>query len=78
MRRVWELHVSPWKKFLDPAGIWTQDIVNTSRTLLPLSHFDPWAETVDFFPLSQHNLMIMILLSSTDQASEIVHVILSP
>ena len=26
----------------DLAGIQTQDLLNTSQTLLPLSHLDPW------------------------------------
>ena len=30
------------KKIRDQAGIWTQDLLNTSQTLLPLSHSDPW------------------------------------
>ena len=29
------------KKIQDPAGIQTQDLMNTSQTLLPLSHLDP-------------------------------------
>ena len=30
------------KKIRDPAGIRTQDLLNTSQTLLPLSHLDTW------------------------------------
>ena len=30
------------KKIWDPAGIQTQDLLNTSQMLLPLSHLDPW------------------------------------
>ena len=30
------------KKIRDPAGIQTQDLLNTSQMLLPLSHLDPW------------------------------------
>ena len=30
------------RKFRDPAGIRTQDLLKTSQTLLPLSHSDPW------------------------------------
>ena len=30
------------KKIRDPAGIGTQDLLNTSQTLLPLSHLDHW------------------------------------
>ena len=30
------------EKIQDPAGIRTQDLLNTSQTLLPLSHLDPW------------------------------------
>ena len=26
----------------DPAGIQTQDLLNTNQALLPLSHLDPW------------------------------------
>ena len=26
----------------DPAGIRTQDLLNITQTLLPLSHLDPW------------------------------------
>ena len=38
--REWE--INSWqKKFWDPAGIWTQDFLNTSEMLLPLSHLDP-------------------------------------
>ena len=29
------------EKIQDPAGIRTQDLLNTSQTLLPLSHLDP-------------------------------------
>ena len=29
------------KKFQDPAGIRTQDLLNTSQNLLQLSHLDP-------------------------------------
>ena len=32
----------PWKKIWDPAETPTQDLLNTSQTLLPLSHLDPW------------------------------------
>ena len=38
--REWE--INPWKKIQDPAGIRTQDLLNTSQMLLPLSHLDPW------------------------------------
>ena len=34
--------IHPWNKIRDPAGIRTQDLLNTSHTLLPLSHFGPW------------------------------------
>ena len=30
------------EKIRDPAGIQTQDLLNTSPTLLSLSHSDPW------------------------------------
>ena len=30
------------EKIQDPAGIRTQDLLNTSQMLLPLSHSDPW------------------------------------
>ena len=30
------------KKIRDPAGIRTQDLLNTSQMFLPLSHLDPW------------------------------------
>ena len=29
-------------KIRDPAGIRTEDLLNTSQILLPLSHLDPW------------------------------------
>ena len=29
-------------KMWDPAGIRTQDLLNITQTLLPLSHLDPW------------------------------------
>ena len=29
-------------KIWDPAGIRTQDLLNTSQTPLPFSHLDPW------------------------------------
>ena len=32
------------EEFQDPAGIQNQDLLNTSQTLLSLSHLDPWAE----------------------------------
>ena len=32
------------EKIRDLAGIRTQDLLNTSQTLLPLSHLDSWAE----------------------------------
>ena len=38
--REWE--INPRKKIQDPAGIRTQDLLNTNQTLLPLSHLDPW------------------------------------
>ena len=34
------------EKFWDPAGIRTQDLLNTSQMLLPLSHLDPWQRRV--------------------------------
>ena len=37
-----EWEINPRKKIRDPAGIRTQDLLNTSQTLLPLSHLDPW------------------------------------
>ena len=37
-----EREINPWKKIQDPAGIRTQDLLNTRQTLLPLSHSDPW------------------------------------
>ena len=30
------------EKIRDPAGIRTQDLLNTSQMPLPLSHLDPW------------------------------------
>ena len=37
-----EREKDPQKKIWGPAGIQTQDLLNTSQTLLPLSHLDPW------------------------------------
>ena len=39
--RVKEIHR---KKFWDPAGIWTLDLLSTNQMHLPLRHLDPWAE----------------------------------
>ena len=39
--REWEINPGQ-KKIQDPAGIRTQDLLNTSQMLLPLSHFHPW------------------------------------
>ena len=36
----WEIN-SP-KKIRDPARLRTQDLLNTSQTVLPLSQLDPW------------------------------------
>ena len=33
-----EREINPCEKFQDPAGIQTQDLLNTSQMLLPLSH----------------------------------------
>ena len=38
-------------KIRDPAGIQTQDLMNTSQTLLPLSHSDPCLEASAEFQL---------------------------
>ena len=35
------------EKIQDPAEIRTQDLLNTSQTLLPLSHLDPWQRGVE-------------------------------
>ena len=40
-----EREINPCEKFRDPAGIRTQDLLNTSQTLLPLSHLDPWEKS---------------------------------
>ena len=37
-----EREINPHKKIRDPAGIRTQGLLNTSQTLLPLGHLDPW------------------------------------
>ena len=40
-----ELEIYPRKKIWDPAEIWTQDLLNTRQTLLPLSHSNPWQKS---------------------------------
>ena len=36
---IGEWEINQRKKIQDPAGIWTQNLLNTSQTLLPLSHW---------------------------------------
>ena len=38
---VERVRINPREKIRDQAGIWTQDLLNASQTLLPLSHLDP-------------------------------------
>ena len=33
------------EKIQDPAGIRTQDLLNTSQMLLPLNYLDPWQKS---------------------------------
>ena len=74
--REWE--INPQKKIRDPAGIWTQDLLNTSQTLLPLSHLDPLGRGAEDKLHKQHcpeasaEFQLIITLSRLDWTEGLV------
>ena len=56
--REWE--INPLKKIQDPAGIRTQDLLNTSQMLLALSHLDQLSESENLWNSAEVYTMLLI------------------
>ena len=64
-----ERYINPQKKIQDPAVISTQDLLNTSQTLLPLGHLDPWQRSINIRQPTQAALPRELSQISSDSHS---------